>query len=467
MDGAATVRVDESAFSSGYEGAETSTRRKSASRVIHSEDAVLPSRKRDQLDGNTKDLSRNFALLRWMVGKHCDYVAPHHFRGRNDDDGLNTALEEFMDWFSRPENCHAGGRLRLDRMARMAEAGRTTGGDLGLLKLKSGHLQPIENDLIRNPEKTPDSEKWVNGVRINGAGRHLQYSLWSRGKNGKGRRFLKRVRASNMFMHGYYDRFDQIRGISPLAAAIAPTIDVRENLQYALAKAKVSQIFTLIIRSAAVEGLGNIENTGTSSDPKYKTKFGSDPQKLELHDGDDAEILESNQPSSEFQSFMRHEIDLILKSLDIPYSVYDEAWGTFHSSKAGWMHYDRSCIHKRADVQELLRRITFWRLKIAIADRQFSLPSGMTLQDVKSEWVPRGVPWWDPAKEIRGDLAAISAGLTTPQRICRERDRGDFFENVDEIAKATEYAKEKGVVLAFDPAAINDVQTQEVEVVNA
>jgi capsid protein len=465
MHGLATVRTAVSAFS-GYDGATTSTQRRSASSVITSEDAVLPSRKRDQLDGNTRELVRNFSILGWMVRKHCDYVAPHHFRGRNDDAGLNKALEEFVDIFSRRGNCHAAGTLRLDRLTRMMEAGRTTGGDVGLLKLKSGHLQPIEGDLIRNPEKSDSSEIWRNGVRINGAGRPIQYSIWKRGTSGKGREFAKRVRASNMFMHGFYDRFDQTRGVSPIAAAIAPVQDVRENLQYALAKAKVSQLFTLIVKSAAVEGLGQTENVGTATEPKYKVKFGSAPQKLELEQGDDASILESNTPSTEFQSFMRHEIDLALKSLDIPYSVFDESWGTFHSSKAGWMHYDRSCHAKRADVQELLRGIILWRLSIAIASGEFQLPSGMTLRDLKFEHVPRGVPWWDPAKEIRGDLAAIGAGLTTPQRICRERDRGDFYENVDEIQKAIQYAGTKDVVLSFDPAAMNDVQTQEVEIVN-
>ena len=64
------------------------------------------------------------------------------------------------------------------------------------------------------------------------------------------------------------------------------------------------------------------------------------------------------------------------------------------------------------------------------------------------------MPWWDPAKEIRGDLMAIGGGLDNPQRIVKERGRGDWYDNMDQIAKALKYAREHPdgpIPLSFDP----------------
>ena len=76
------------------------------------------------------------------------------------------------------------------------------------------------------------------------------------------------------------------------------------------------------------------------------------------------------------------------------------------------------------------------------------LPAGVLPSNVRFEWVPRGMPFWDPSKEIRGHVSAIKAGIDTPQRICRSTGT-DYFDNVDAIQKAIQYAEEKGVPLEF------------------
>ena len=72
----------------------------------------------------------------------------------------------------------------------------------------------------------------------------------------------------------------------------------------------------------------------------------------------------------------------------------------------------------------------------------------VSINDLAFEWIPTGIPWWDPAKEIKGNVDAIAAGLDTPQRVCRSTG-SDYYENIDEIAAAIEYAKEKGVDVSF------------------
>jgi capsid protein len=137
-----------------------------------------------------------------------------------------------------------------------------------------------------------------------------------------------------------------------------------------------------------------------------------------------------------------------LKALDIPYSFYDESHTNFFGSRAAWMHYERSCKDKRGDQIEMRRQYTVWKLQGWIASGRLVLPAGVRLIDLVWEWVPLGMPWWDPAKEISGHVAAIKNALDTPQRICRSTGT-DYFENVDDIAVATEYAKKAGVAVEF------------------
>jgi capsid protein len=86
-----------------------------------------------------------------------------------------------------------------------------------------------------------------------------------------------------------------------------------------------------------------------------------------------------------------------------------------------------------------------------VLDGRLQLPRGFTVETLPLEWVATGMPWWDPAKEIRGDVMAIGAGLDNPQRICKERGRGDFYDNLREIAKAKAAAAKLGLELSFDP----------------
>lgn len=439
-----------------YDATEARGKRKTAKQYTTSEDLILDSSKRAKLQANGRDLARNFSIASWMIRRHLDYVASFEFHCRTGNVEFDTQVEMFMDRWAKRWNCDRAGRHALPKMIRLAEIRRVIDGDVGLLKLASGHVQGIESDRIKNPiGEIADRGMWIHGVKVDEGGRAKAYALWNRTRSGL--RFDRTVAASNMAMLGYFDRFDQIRGISPLSSALNPLRDVYENFDLALVKAKVAQLFAMIFYRESTDGLGDQliqEGEAASGDTpatndKYEVDFGRGPIKLELDPGDKAQFLDTKHPSSEFQMFTELVIQVALKALDIPFSFYNESFTNFFGSRAAWLHYQRSCKPKSADLRELLDELTFWRLSLAILDDELILPGKMTLSDIQWEWVPTGMPWWDPAKEINGDLLAIGAGLDNPQRIVKERGRGDFYDNVDRIKEAMEYAVKQGVPLSF------------------
>ncbi len=448
----------------GYDGADTSKqKRRAPTSALTSEDRALTAKKRKILQSAGRDLSRNFSIAAWAIRKHLDFVSSFKFQSRTGDDGLDREVERLMDWWSRPENCDAAGRHGLGRLIRLAEERRTVDGDVFLVKLTGqrvrGKLQAIEGDRVVNPGSdslTMPDTAWTHGVRTNQAGRAISYAVHKRGDGGKGLELDRVIAARNVIHHGHYDRFDQVRGVSPLAPAINAFRDVYEAADYALAKAKVSQLFGLVFYRDALDSPGTLD---TSDENDISVDFGSGPLMLDLEPGARAEFIESKNPAQEFQTFTQLMISVALKSLDIPFSFFDESFTNFYGSRGALLHYQKSCEPKRAEVKDVLRRLTAWRLALWIEDGVLSLPAGRSLGDMKWEWIPAGLAWWDPAKEIRGDVEAIKAGLRTRSEIRAEKYGDDWIDVVDQLAREREALEERGLLSDDDdlsPVLNND-----------
>lgn len=453
-----------------YDAVATKTRRRAPAQTIKHEDRVLRQADRRKLSATAADAQRNFAIAAWAIRKHLDYVSSFSFQSKTGTD-FDDELERFIRIWSRKEFCDVRGRHPLRRLVRLAEGRAVVDGDFFFLKLSGatarGQMQGIESDRIQDPEDKRDSEDWFNGAQVDASGRVRNWAIHHRNNQG-GQYVLDRIVPNrSVFVHGYYDRIDQVRGISPLSSALNSYADLYEGFDYALAKIKVAQLFGLAIYREAAEGFQETlpttdnDQDGTN-DSGYEIDFGQGPVLLDLDPGDRAEFLEAQTPATQTVEFLKFITQVVLKSLDIPYSFFDESFTNFYGSRGGLMQYLKSCKAKVESLGELLDDITRWRVGMAIADGDLKLPRGMEFDDLTWEWVPDGVPWWDPAKEVRGNLMAIAAGLDNPQRVCRETGT-DAYDNIDRIAELQAYAKEKGVELHYagvQGVAFGDVQEQ-------
>jgi capsid protein len=451
---------------SAYDAAEDRGRRRQISTRLLGEDDHARERVRRILSANTRDLARNFEIAAWAIRKHLDYVTAFSFQAKTADPGYNAELEAFVASAMRRERFDAARRHPFKRALRITEACAVKDGDVLWLKLigpaTRGQIQAIESDRVGMPNGgLPiglNADEWVNGVRVGQNGASLAYLICDRGRNGQivANRI---VSAKNILHHGFYERFDQVRGISPVAAALNRFRDVYEGFEYALAKAKVSQLFGLKFTREGEDtpfGPGQAPNTedadgdGTNdSAPEVDLKKGV--FSLDLDVGEDAEILESKTPATETVNFLKLMIHVSLKSLDIPYSFFDESFTNFYGSRGGLIQYLKSCETKIEALQEFQDDWATWRLGMAVADGELPLPSGKGFDFLNWEFVPAGQPWWDAITEVRGQMMGIAAGLTSPQRACREIGT-DFETNIKEIADAMKIAEKSGVQIVFgDP----------------
>ena len=453
-----------------YDALEPKGRRKSPPSRTKHVDAILTQSKRSKLASNARDIARNFAIASWMIRRHLDYVTLFDVDFETGDSGLNRDIEQLFKIHANPSVCDAGSRFSRERMFRLAELRALEDGDGGLMLLSDGRMQGIEGELFRDPDLRQVAgvgadRPWVNGVQVGRGGRHLRYSLHRRPPGKYGTEFDRIVPARNMLFHGFFDHYasSQVRGVSPIVAALNPLRDVYENFDLALAKAKVSQLFAVAFMRDAQESAGALTNPANDDDDgdgeggdageakgRYEVDYGRGPVHLDLDPGEDAKVIESQQPSTQFQDFTQLVIAVGLKALDIPYSFCDESHTNFFGSRAAWLHYERSCHDKRENQRELRRRYSIWKLQTWIQDGLITLPRGMTIGSIEFTWTPRGMPWWKPSEEIKGDKEACGAGFSNPYDVCK-RTGSNFENNVDRTMKAIKYARDRGLAELNEP----------------
>jgi lambda family phage portal protein len=445
-----------------YDAIGSNKRRRKVAIDTRTEDKMLLPLDREQLISNSRSLRRNSAIAAFAIRKHLDYVATFNFQCRSGIPEFDREVENLMAWWSRPFNCDVTGRFSLLEIIRMLEGLATTDGDAFIYKLADGHVQLIEGDRIKTPTNLGDFtnadikvEDFTHGVKLSPAGRPLQYAICERtggfNTNGYNQFKLQEIAdARNLLMRAYRDRYDQFRGISPMSSAMNTLFDLYEAQEYALAKMKLAQLFALKFKHAVPA-----TDAGTDNGDDYTFSFGEGPQVIELEGEDDADFLESATPSVEFQSFMQTGIQVALKSLDIPFSFFDESHTNYSGARQALIQYQQSAESKRESLRRILDALTVWRLQLFIQDGYLTLPPEIqTLDDITFEWIGTGIPWIDPLKEVTANSLAVKSGFTSRQRICKESGE-DFFTIADEIGTENEYLKSKGLSTDIENITFN------------
>lgn len=431
----------------GYDAVLNSGRRRPAVVRSWSEDHDLNRTDRRTLISKTRDLQRNMSIAAWAIRQHLDYVSTFSFQCRTGIPELDRRIEELIEWWSRPINCDVQRRHTLPRLVRLWEERRVIDGDVFIIKLGDGRLQTLEADRIGNPNSgVPDGidlTKFVHGVEVSPAGIPLSIIASKRDRNRL--EFLQQIRSKNWHQLGYFNRIDQIRGISPLASAINTFDDLYESNEYALAKAKVSQYFGLKLKRTgdADSIVTDTDGDGTPDSPA-QVDFGKGPIVLDLDEDEDASILESQNPSDQFQNYMQMMSQAALRSLDIPYSFYDVSKTNYSGARQDLLHYELSSKAKRRDLQDLLSMLTVWRLQQFMDEGVLSLPEGMRMSDVRFEWIPVGIPWIDPLKETKAYETQVALNLKSRQTICKERGL-DWHEEMAKLKEENELISSLGI----------------------
>ena len=471
-------------MSFGYDAIVDKSRRKAPPTAPRHESKIVSQTDRRKLNATTQDQRRNLSLVAWAYRMHLAFNTQFRLHVTTKDEGLNEAIEDAFEWWALPTNCDVTNRHSLRRLCRLAEGHRFLDGDVGVLFTPDGRLQLIEGDRINNPSqgvpKKYQGINWNQGVELDRNGGAIQYMLCQRVNGGGSLAFDSVKTARNLKLYGYFERYDQHRGISPLSAAINTFQDVYETWELNVLKAKAHALFGMVIsRESSGRGELGMEQTETlTATDDDATQFAAEryettPEgifKMELAMGENVSTIESKTPSDELVNFTKLLSRAGFLAMDLPYSFFDSSDASYSAQRMDLILYEIGNAVKREPMQNLLQLIAKWKLsrwtrndprEMGDSEPRIVLPRGIELENLTYEWVPQGIPWVDPAKESKADEAAIRNGLVSRTYIAKKRNLPRLRQTFDELEREESEISRRGITIqAADPGAetINNIE---------
>lgn len=416
----------------GYAAVQDSNNRQSITKNLSTVDKDLKGKDRDKAITRARDHQKNFSIAGWMARKHLDFIAEQSLAIKTGDKELDKDVEAAISERSEPKNFDYRGFHSRESFTRIMEASGVVDGDIFAQKLRTFHIQGIEGDRVRTPSKVDDPKEWNHGCRTDRGGKVRQIAVCRRGDSKNSFELEAVLPYERVFHHGNFQRLDQVRGVSPLLAAMNDLQDVYENKAYGLAKAKVGQFFGLALFRSSNDGEGD------TPDPTKGAMV------LEMAKDDEAKFLNDRNPSNEWKAFMEMVISMALKSLDIPFSFYQENFTNFFGSKSALILYLKSCVAKRRNLRERwLNPWTQWQLNGLKMRNEFR--SLRALDAIPFRWIALGTPWANPLQEVQASIMEIGMGMTSRKRKVMEIYGEDVYDIIDEIKDEEDYMRKQGV----------------------
>ena len=416
-----------------------------------SEDRELTQYQRQLMISEARKQIRNFTMAGFVLRKHLQFVSYYRFSANTPDESFNRELEKRVNRWKRRRNCDASNRFGFDQLIYLIESHRALDGDVGILLLSNGKLQIIEGDRIRTPLDIRTGEKWEHGVKINEYGMPLAYAVHHRNPDG-GFTLDRVVNARNMRLLGYYTRKDQQRGIPLAAPAIKQFAYLYESIDLALVKQKLEQVLGLKTTLEEDSSFGQRRTKDERQgeiDRRVVETFGPEILRLDLKVGENAEFIQSNNPSGNFQTFCDRVLQMVFAAYDIPFSFYDGSRTNFYGSRGEFEQFMDSVERKQAPTVEMLNEMTFdWLVPIWENDElePLDIPNGWTYDDLADYcgWSGAGMPMWRLLEYVKDTQIAFDLFLLSPFEVASSYGM-DLKHNIADIAMMKQMAAAAGL----------------------
>lgn len=453
-----------------YNGIKSQGRRKAPAARTRHEDEMLKPRDRSKMTGTIRDQVRNLSLVAWVIRKHVDYITDFVPHIRTGSDDLNKRLYNLFEWHGRKENFDIAKRHSRKRFLRLWEMHRVKDGDCLAVMLSTGQLQAIEGDRItaQNVDfsATHKTQPRVepNGLDLDKYGAIKRFCICVRKQSQLV--FSHMEQARNCIFDGYFQRFDQTRGVSPLSTAITTFQDLYEGWDYTLLKIKLHALFGIAITQHLDEEDTGINDDDTGSDEfeeaastgqanvgENEMNFSDGPALVRLEPGEDVKAIESQTPNSGMMEFSDIMVRVALLALDIPFTFYNSLKSSFSARIIDRTEYEESCRHKREDIKSFLNQYSAWKLsnwakipEVATMMKE----AGVSLIDLYTmvEWIPAGQPWYDPKNQIDAELTAVAGGIQSRQRIMRGKG-ADWWKIAAELEEEEREIERLGLTVSI------------------
>lgn len=317
-------------------------------------------------------------------------------------------------------------------------------------------LDPDQLDESLNRPSGPGLNSIIMGVEVDGNGKPVAYHVWDRHPTSAGR--VRLVVPAADIVHVFKRvRPGQRRGVPWFAPSL-----VSWKLGDRYTEAELYQSLLAAAQGGFFvnrDGTGGLEAPrGEDGKPVTIVMQAEPGQATALPGGYEFQPWEPKHPTANFAGFMKVVKRGIARAFGRSYASLT---GDLSEVNFSSMRTDRvrEMAQSRMHQQDLLVEqflspiFAEWVRMASMVGALGAVPYDARTMTLYATWMCTGHAWIDPVKDATAALMELNMGVTSPQRICAEKGR-DFFEVVDEIRDAREYALAAGVPLEAVPLAV-------------
>jgi len=385
--------------------------------ILFSPDRQLTRTFRQIAGASVRECWQNSGVFNFALRKHLQFVASVTFSCNLKDDVLRDEVYRWYKYWS--EHVDATRQCSLDELIVKAETARVIDGDVLVNYTPNGKIKLIESSFLRNPASFVEEQKkkekervtndrdtggsggWEQGVKVNKWGRVQGYNIFINNKD-------YGLPADFNWLLSYTSFPNQYRGVSPFLPVVNRFIDETECIEYALKKAKISQLIGIVDKREFTEEIKDKQSVFTGTDINYFMRG--------LQDS--LEFMTPSTPSSEFQSFLQKVITIALSAVDIPYGFFDSSVATYYGNKESYELYIATVKQKQKPLLRILNNILEYAMTSAVTDGDLVIgntPLNQVLQSCQFSGVH--YPMWQLFSEVAGIGKATELGFISKRHI--------------------------------------------------
>lgn len=394
-------------------------------------------------------------------------------RGNKRDERINKLIEAKWEVWTRPQHCDVAGRYSFNQLEWLAAGALPESGEaiFRLIKRPFGGskvplaLQMLESDLLDEAyagNTLAPANEWRNGVEVDEWGRPVRYAFltrhpgdyWFQNTTQRNEKhvFLSAAEIIHLFLP---ERPNQNRGVPWFHPVMMDAHQLQGYEEAAVIRARAgASLMGFVTNNEGELTPDAIENNQRISEFEPGTfKY--------LAPGENVTVPNIDAPDAQFEMFVRNKVRRFAAGFGCSYETLSRDFSeTNYSSSRLSLLEDRE--HWRVIQNYLIenfhmRVFRAW-LEMAVLSGELAFPD-YELRPERYDtprWMPRGWTWVDPLKEVKAYREAEQAGYMTKSQIVAQNG-GDYDDNISEIAREEQFAKDLGVTLdrdILDPVAL-------------
>lgn len=427
---------------------------------VYNDSAEMTDRSsREIIRARARDLERNSdmtngiitAFVRNVIGKG------YTLQCKTENENLNSQIEELWNEWTKKQHCDITGTQSLNQLLKMAVRRKKVDGGILFIKCYTGgkipfQLQAIEVDELSLINTSPKKKgnKVINGIEYDDYNKPVGYWIQQYSLDGLAAVTPKYYPSERVIYIFDKKRPSQIREISDLAPSLPRARDANEFIQAVSVKERIAACLAVFVKRQVPmqTGYGRVNNSSNDPRMSYSGKSLSPGMITELNPGDEIQVVDPKNASSDATAFLKTEQRLMGAGQGLSYEAIsrDMSQVNYSSARQGLIEDELTYDDEKEWVRQFLSEVFETFLISAVLAKAIDIPDFWINKKkyMKHIWVESPRRWIDPNKEATANRTAIETGQKTFKQVAAENGQ-DWKQMIDDMAEVVEYCENKKI----------------------